>query len=377
MNLNPWLEPLLTNQGLAHLLEGGNASSKLTQAIRDLSDGLTGERKLVGHDYLGDADMRAAYAAFWWPATYAHAYTVLNHAAGIGKNGAKRVLDMGAGTGACTAALLDLAMLHEADVHITAVDHSTAALEHLSRLVKSVHPNAKLQTDAEDVESWDSSGPFDIIVLGHVLNELFTADHDRDRHLQTFIENLLASLSPQGRLVIIEPALKSTSQDLLRLRDHFINSAEPNNLRIVAPCTRHDSCPALATDDWCHTSFTWKEPIFVRRLSEQTGLDRHRLKMSYLVFERDPLPTPKSTGRISRVVSEPLHTKGRLRYYVCDESGRYPVVAPESRLNDQTADFARLPPGTLVTFGSTIPKGDGLDVSKGFVRIVGRQEDPL
>ncbi len=241
-----------------------------------------------------------------------------------------------------------------------------------------MHPNeGLLQTEPADVESWDSDGPWDIIVLGHVLNELFTADQDRDTLLVRFAERLLSTLSPQGKLVIIEPALKSTSQDLLRLRDHLVRTTELDSLRIVAPCTRHDSCPALATDDWCLTSFTWKEPIFVRRLSEQTGLDRHRLKMSYLVLERDPLPTPKTSERISRVVSEPLHTKGRLRYYVCDESGRYPVVAPESRLNDQTADFARLPPGTLVTFGPTTPKGDGLDVSKGFVRIVGRQEDPL
>ncbi|MEZ4462740.1 MAG: methyltransferase type 12, partial [bacterium] len=129
-------------------------------------------------------------------------------------------------------------------------------------------------------------------------------------------------------------------------------------------------CPALADNDWCHTSLQWVPPPWVNRLSEETGLDRTRIKMSYLVVSKVPATVPHLEGTVARVVSEPLHTKGRLRYIVCGQTGRFPIVMPSSRVSPQTQPMERLPPGTVVEFGPTQPKGDGEDVSKSFVRVL-------
>lgn len=369
-SLDRWLSPLLSSVDLNVLLDGGTPSKRLIGAIHDVSTGLTGPRDMVGHPYLDSDAYRAAYAAFWWPVTYIHARTVLNHTWVAGQ-GSLEVLDLGAGSGACSAALLDLAQASGATCTIHALDHSSEALKELQTLIEPrLGPSDQLHAHNVDIEFLDDSTTFDLIVLGHVFNELFTGDPNRGDLLTEFLKTLLARLKPGGRLVVIEPALKSTSQDLLRARDAL---ALTTSARIIAPCTRIGPCPALEDDDWCHTSVSWTPPQYLQRLSQESGLDRTRLRFSYLVLSNEEAaPHPGS-----RVVSEPLHTKGRLRYMVCNPSGRYALVAPESRVKGETEPFRKLVPGTLIEHGPGIQKGDGLDISKSFVRVIARQEDPL
>jgi len=329
----------------------------LPDAVMRLSLGLTRERALAGRPYLDDTELRAAYVAMYWPVSYLQTQEVLSIAGG--KLG--RVLDIGGGTGASAAAALDAGA-----TAVTIPDHAGDALGFCQSLFKG-EPVETIQTNAED---YAPAKKYDTILGVHVLNELYGADEDRETLLLSTVNSWMEHLTPDGRLIIIEPALKVLSQDLLKIRDALMVAG----MRIQAPCIFQGACPALKDNDWCHTSLIWTPPHWVTRLAEASNLDRTRITMSYLVVSRSgpALELPPGSSDLARVVSEPLHTKGRLRYLVCGTKGRYPIVSPESRVNEDTQDMKRLPPGTVVELGPTVTKGDGEDVSKGYVKVVER-----
>src|SRR4051812_24036513 len=161
----------------------------VAQAVRTLSLGLTRDRELAGARYMDDPKLLAAYLLFYWPVSYAQAREVL------GEVGARprSVLDLGSGPGPMAFAALDAGA---ADV--TAADRSPRALE-LAR---------KLATDAEEAiatREWSPERPlpdgeFDLISMGHLLNEL-----PKERRVP-LVEAALARLRPRGSVVIIDPA---------------------------------------------------------------------------------------------------------------------------------------------------------------------------
>jgi ribosomal protein RSM22 (predicted rRNA methylase) len=356
MNLNERLKMATEVAGLGAIAHE-KPGAWLPDAVVRLSLGLTRERALAGRPYLDDAELRAAYVAMYWPVSYLQTQEVFSIVGGT----LGRVLDIGGGTGASAAAALDAGA-----TSVTILDHAGDALGFCQTLFKG-EPVETIKTNAED---FAPAKKFDTILGVHVLNELFGADEDRQTLLLATVGSWMEHLTPNGRLIIIEPALKVLGQDLLKIRDALV----ADGMHIHAPCFFQGACPALIDNDWCHTSLIWTPPHWVTRLADASNLDRTRVTMSYLVVGHKPVvvEVPEGASDIARVVSEPLHTKGRLRYLVCGMKGRYPIVSPESRVGDDTQAMKRLPPATVVEIGPTVTKGDGEDVSRGYVKVLER-----
>jgi hypothetical protein len=51
----------------------------------------------------------------------------------------------------------------------------------------------------------------------------------------SLVQRALTALAPGGEPVLIEPALRETSRDLHRVRDHVLG---PRRAHVFAPCTR-------------------------------------------------------------------------------------------------------------------------------------------
>lgn len=323
-------------------------------AILDLSHGLTRERAFIGDDYFADKRLLAAYVEFFWPGTYVQGREVLSqlhHAPGD-------ALDLGAGTGATSAALLD-----QGATSVRAIDLSGAAIQAARGLVEGVN------FEVGDITRLDLDRTYDTIVLGHVLNELWSERDDAVERRAALVEKLLGSLSQGGSLIIIEPATRENSREVLRLRDRLADRAE-----IVAPCFWEGPCPALADDDWCHSTFYWRPWGTLRATSERVGIRRDVAKCTYFILG----DRPAREGHLDRVVSAPLHTKGRLRYVVCGDRGRHPLVLLERNLDEHNQPFARLIRGTVVRHGPTTEKGDGLRLEAGaVVEIVAEPNEPI
>jgi ribosomal protein RSM22 (predicted rRNA methylase) len=180
------------------------------------------------------------------------------------------------------------------------------------------------------------SGRFDLIVAAHLLNELFVGRADRvalrARRAATWAQALLA---PTGLLILIEPALRETSRELLAVRDALLKAG----LHVVAPCFWQGPCPALASErDWCHDA----APV----------PSRARVDFSYVVLQAQPVaPAPD----LERVVSDPLPEKGRLRLYVCGAQGRRELIRLSRHRSEANAGLDRAARGDVLR----IPDGQG------------------
>src|SRR5262249_3887639 len=109
-------------------------------------------------------------------------------------------------------------------------------------------------------------GRFDLVVAAHLLGELFVdrpPEHrvaQRARCVRAWVGELL---SAGGTMILVEPALRDTSRELLAVRDQLLALSD---LGIVATCIWGGPCPARAHGgDWCHDAATttvgpWEGP---------------------------------------------------------------------------------------------------------------------
>lgn len=328
----------------------GRELKEVGQGIRTLSAGLTRDRALVGARYLDDPRLLGAYLLFYWPVSYAQARAVLGEL----PRRPRSVLDLGSGPGPVAFAALDAGASE-----VTAADRSAPALT-LARA---------LAAEAEEplaTRAWSGGalpdGAFDVITLGHVLNELGRGPAALGERA-ALLERAAAQLRPGGSLVVLEPALRDTSRELLQVRDLVV----ARGYAVRAPCLWRGGCPALVkASDWCHAERTWSPPPLLDALAREAGLHKEALKMSYLVLAPpgEPWPEPPP-GRLFRIVSEPLEGKGRQRYIGCGPEGRLGLALQEKHRTAANEAFFSLRRGDVVAVEGTEPRGDGLALVEG------------
>lgn len=320
---------------------------EVAAGVRQLSLGLTRDRKLAGARYMDDPKLLGAYLLFYWPVSYAQA----RQAMGELPNRPKRVLDLGSGPGPMALAALDAG----AQV-VTAADRSEPALQ----LARALATEAG---EALSTRQWDPTRTalpderFDLITMGHVLNELYGTGPDAILRRAELVERICERLTERGTLLILEPALRETSRALLELRDRVVE----RGYAVRFPCLMRGPCPALVkASDWCHADRPWTMPPAVEAIARAAGLHKESLKMSLLALapKGEAWPEPIE-GRLFRIVSEQLEGKGRTRYMGCGPEGRIGLAAQHRHRTEATAPFFRLNRGDVVAIEGTEERGDG------------------
>jgi hypothetical protein len=303
-----------------------------------IHQGLVGARELVGTPYLSDPELRAEYARDIAPRTTIALTKILGEIFPdpTARDRPRRILDLGAGTGAVGTALRGY---FGEDLDLIEVDRVAATGGVRAGDVTDVASLCHLSVMRE---------PFDLAVSAHVLNELYVdmAASERLPRLAKLVkrwcEVLLAEV---GTLILVEPALRETSRALLGVRDHLLAAG----LHIVAPCFFTGPCPALLRErDWCHD----KAP----------NEHAHQVDFSYLVVRASGEPT--SDPALFRIVSDPLPEKGRLKLFACGSSGRHPVVRLERHASSTNSDLDSLVRGDRARIVRTTFAQDGLRVVK-------------
>lgn len=350
--------------------------ARLSAALLRLQRGLTGNRALIGARYMDDPDLLAAYLLFYWPVSYAQVSSALAQAAFQ----PRRALDLGSGPGPATAALLDSG----ADRAVL-VDASGDALDLASRVL-SIGGSGRgdlrfvsLDLEREDPYAALAGGePFDCVVFGHSLNELWPEDPDRAERRRSLVLRSASVLSPGGALLVVEPALLSTSRDALELRDGLV--AEGWSIRAPCPGRSRLVCPAFAAGPGhtCHDELRWDTPETVRQLARRTGLDKDSLKATWFLARpprRDsdaagaaaPPGAAESQADLSaypedafRVVSDALLNKaGRVRFLLCGKSGRFPFSAPADDPRSRNSGFLYLRRGDVIRVAAPETRSSG------------------
>lgn len=368
-------------------LTGSKSAGRLTgaeldaaaEALLGLQRGLTGERRLVGGTYMDEARALGAYLLYYWPASYLQATRALDRS-GIAAAG--KVLDLGAGPGPASAAC---AARGASLVH--AVDKSPRALSLARRLLSATEVEFEVSEGKAAPGSPPAAsapeGGWDLIVLSHSLNEFFLDPGSGPAARASFLESLAADLGEEGSILIIEPALLSTSRGLIAARDALL----ARGWEVLAPCIYAGPCPAYAAGEGqtCHDSFEWEPPYFTGAIADRAGLDRRELKMAW--FRLIP-PRPRGARRARRgsgdtrvspagdreasavreaiVVSDPMLNKaGRTRFMVCGAAGRFSLSAKLHEVPRGCEGFAGLRRGMHIRFTGTEERGGGAGLKSG------------
>ncbi|HSP05575.1 MAG TPA: small ribosomal subunit Rsm22 family protein, partial [Acidobacteriota bacterium] len=247
-----WIDRACRHYGVARLED---CVKQLEAGIRKLSDTFTVDRSETYGDYQRDPGLMLAYGLFFFPQNFARVQLPLSEVMARGWNrpaqGALRIVDLGSGTGAAGfGAALQLQSSGEISIHGLAIDQSEAALQ-VQQLIASRVQGQFWTANRADLRTVDSMEQADLIVASFSLNELGVDAHRA-------IDPLLERLNPRGMLLIVEPALKETSEQLESFRDRI---AAEKRFWIWAPCLHSERCPLLRDGEfWCHEVRRWKAP---------------------------------------------------------------------------------------------------------------------
>ncbi len=335
-----------------------------------LSDGFTEDRGTLPTNYFNDPVLRSGYLLYFLPVNFLKIVRIMQEfSAEEITDGKIRVLDVGSGPGtamlglmAFYADLLKEKKLKDAWLDFTLIDQNHTILKDALSLHREY--SSFLEKENKSFRSLCSVKHFDfrrgglrrflrnfryhLIVVGNVINEF------PDRESQTaFVESLIAEhLAPNGKLILIEPALKKTSRDLQNVRDQIV--VNHKTAFVHSPCLHQELCPLNVVNkrDWCHFYFSWKRPDFISRVDKIIGNQKDWLACSFLVLAKEPrqfqkiFPRPENAWR---VISNRIPTKGKEEFVLCGPSGRYHVTRLDKDAGPPNFGWNGMRRGDLVT----------------------------
>ncbi len=358
-----------------HILSRDELSALAADVAR-LSSLLTREREDLSGAYLKDKGLRRAYLLYFLPSNLAKIHVPLKelslHPKGIAAKERLRILDIGSGPGTASLGVLEFFSQQEKRplLQFTAVDQVGENLKDAENLFRSWRDETGIDVSLRTVKSeaekaMDRLGGdrYDIIVLSNVMNELFHGNEDRIAKRTLFLKNILSRLlASDGSCIIIEPALRNTSRELLMVRDGL----REEGFHIYSPCLVGEKCPALANlKDWCHEDVPWDPPEIVKKIDSLIRLRKDSLKFSYLVLRKDDISSADIYGEnVFRVVSEPLVSKGKIEFYLCGRRGRRLITRLDKDATPSNGAFERLARGSIVVFERLIIEEKRFKVGK-------------
>lgn len=300
--------------------ERGGSAGETAAGVRELSamfNGVTPHRA----GYLANPRLRRAYVHYYLPVNAEKVSRVLKELDAYAPDRpAPRVLDFGCGPG--TAAIA--AILHRPVADLVLVDVVDEALDDARFFCKELGVTPRTLHEVPDEK-------FDLILAANVFAE----------HLASLEEHLAEG----GYLVVIEPALQTTTRKLGEWRDEMVR----RGFRVSAPCVGQAKCPMLErTDLWCHMDIPWPRPATVNEIDQRLGLNKESLKYSYAVITKGGRTLADLGGEV-RVVSNLHKEKGKAWAWVCGKSG--PLCRAEvltRHRSEETAAFFRADRGQVL-----------------------------
>lgn len=303
-------------------------------ALQELSERFTSNRGVLPPGYLNQPKYRAAYLLYFMLTGVATVQHVLQAGAlpQVRADQPLRVLDVGAGPLTASIALA-LALPADTKLQIVAIDGATPMLEDGRALLRQLRPNADIRLitgNLRDARLFrDLGAPFDVVLVANVLNE-WQQGGGRKSPVEEYVAQLLQTqLAENGVAVLVEPATREASHQLIDVRETLVQHGE---FAILSPCMGQAACPLSSASmrDWCHAEQPWQRPSLVRELDDAIGHRRSTLKYSHLVLARRP--QPKAVRDRYRVIGGPMRAGGQFRRYLCGVDGKVVATTDEHDL---------------------------------------------
>lgn len=237
-----------------------------------LSQRYRGDRADTKRLAFGEAQV-LGYLALILPATYAQLCGAIKAiAARVPGWQPRTLLDLGSGPGtALWAAAAHWPSLEQ----MTAWEREPAFIATGKQLARNSENPAIAQAvwEQRDLSQIRSIGQYDLVVLGHVLNEL-------DQPTQVDVVQAAWNMTA-GVLLIVEPGTSAAFPVVRAARDMLL----PQGARTLAPCAHDRPCPL--EHDWCHFPQRIARPDFQRKARGALS-DWEDSKFSYAALARFP-----------------------------------------------------------------------------------------
>lgn len=207
---------------------------KLICASRTISERYRNESG-TGKSLITNETEAAAYAVMRMPATIGASGSAMMYTAEKIDDEIKTMLDIGAGTGACSWAAAEIFTELE---KITCLERERAMISFGKKLMSE--GDFPIECDWLDCDiTKNFSGKADLVTASYVMNELTAEKREK---LTSALWNAADKM-----LLIIEPGTPVGFANIKAIRKQLIDSGAV----IVAPCPHSNDCP-LSDDDWCH-----------------------------------------------------------------------------------------------------------------------------
>lgn len=313
-------------------MNGEEALEKVTPSVAKLSDLFTTDRpEKKFPDYFADNDLLSAYGLFFLPQSFVRTTYVLRFLTEARQwkapSSPLRILDLGSGPGSCGVACAHyFKQLGVPELELNAIDHSATALaafEPFAEAVLGSKYSVKTRIgDAHRADTWPE-GPFDIIIAGFVLNEMKSLGQPA---LIQWVESMKDRLTPDGLILILEPALKVTSQRLQKLSDEI---AAHEIVSRIGPELDAHPCPQLAEGvHWSHEVRHWQIPSTTEFINRKLHRDLRDVRFTFAAFSNQNIKALDKSA--IRIVSDIQIIKGLLRF-IGVQNGQLQTVEVSTR----------------------------------------------
>lgn len=344
---------------------------RLEPLVSELSDSFTTERSAGFAAYARRPFAWLAYSLFYFPQTFMRLRWIVQEVAcrlpsplSPACPAPLRILDLGCGTGAASAAWLTTwPRSPNVEISLTAIDAADSALDLMKAMIKANRPlfgEVDLSIHCADLRSEIRRlpGDWDVVLVSYALNEAF---HDASDHeIRSWWRLLTDRLAPGGLLIVCEPLVLIGIPLMVRLREWALDPEA--GVQVLAPCQHQLDCPMSdGASGWCHDVRRWKVAESVQALNHRLFRSVNDLKYSFLALAKAPVPGSDDPGQ-ARLVAPVFMEKGRWSFRGCAADGclrTYEVL--QRNLDREGRDAVdALDRGDVVHFKSPVLLGDGL-----------------
>lgn len=239
-----------------------------------------------------------AYSISRMPATYCAVHSALNSSLKNYNEKIETVLDVGAGTGAATWAVVDLINSKQ----VTCLEREKEMRNIGSELMDGLSSFEMVKWKEFDLTRDEIVEKADLVVSSYVINELTEEDRKSAIIKMWNATNQI--------LIIIEPGTPEGFKHILKAREMLINKGA----NIIAPCAHQNEC-GIAKDDWC-SFYVRVARSGIQRQAKKGELGYEDEKFSYIAFSRMPIEISNS-----RILRHPQINSGYVKVKLCTENG--------------------------------------------------------
>ena len=272
-----------------------------------------------------------------------------------------RVTDLGAGVGATSVGFLAWLAAARGEhggapvrVELHAVELGEPAARAYEASVQAAAAAAGVQiairVEARDFRRIAPAASTDLILCQTAINELLTGpEHERET------AQLVHTWARSAPLLVIEPALKTTTRALMALRDTLLALG---GAHVVAPCLHQRPCPMRAREgDWCHEARRTEPTPRVAAIDRLVGRRDERALFAFLATAPGPAPMHDGVTQV-RLVTDTLGSRGKTERLVCRDDGELRLMRLLDReVRDGNRAFLEAERGAVVAI-APLPTND-------------------